>query len=112
MAVIFLLFLIWFFVRDVTFIYAAGAFTLYAMLLPKTLVPLARVWFGLSHVLGQVMSRVLLGLVYCLLVLPVSLVRKLLGKDSMRLKGWKRSDASAFVQREHLYVKDDLNNLF
>ncbi|MDR0339174.1 MAG: SxtJ family membrane protein [Desulfovibrio sp.] len=112
LAVIFLLLLIWFFTREVYLVYAAGAFTLYAMLLPKTLKPLAGLWFGFSHVLGQVMSRVLLGVIYLFIVMPVALVRKIAGKDSMRLRGWRKGDGSAFVSRDHLYVKEDLNNLF
>lgn len=112
LAVIFLLLLIWFFTREVYLVYAAGAFTLYAMLLPKTLSPLARAWFGFSHILGQVMSKVLLSVIYLLIVMPIALVRKILGKDSMRLKGWKKGTESAFVVRDHLYVKEDLQNLF
>lgn len=112
LAIIFLLFLIWFFTGEKALVYALGAFALYAMLLPKSLAPLARLWFGLSHVLGQVMSRVLLSVIYLCIVLPVALVRKALGKDSLRLKGWKRGDGSAFVVREHLYAADDLKNLF
>ncbi|MDL2216578.1 SxtJ family membrane protein [Desulfovibrio sp. OttesenSCG-928-M14] len=112
LAVIFLLLLIWFFIRENYLVYAAGAFTLYAMLLPKTLSPLARAWFGFSHILGQIMSRVLLGLIYILLVLPIALLRKAMGKDSLRLRGWKKGDESAFVVRNHQYGKEDLSHLF
>ncbi|MDL2272756.1 SxtJ family membrane protein [Desulfovibrio sp. OttesenSCG-928-I05] len=112
LAIIFLLLLIWFFTREVGLVYATGAFTLYAMLLPKTLSPLARAWYGFSHILGQVMSRVLLSVIYVCIVMPIALVRKCMGKDSMRLKSWKKDADSVFVVRDHLYGKDDLSNLF
>jgi hypothetical protein len=112
LAVIFLLLLIWFFTREVYLVYAAGAFSLYAMLLPKTLVPLARAWFGLSHILGQVMSKVLLSVIYLLIVVPIALARRVIGKDSLRLRRWKKGQDSAFVVRDHMYAKEDLSNLF
>ena len=112
LAMIFLLLLIWLFSGRVWFAYAAMAFTLYAMILPKTLAPLARGWFGLSYYLGLVMSKLLLSLVYVIIVLPVALARKAMGKDSMRLKAWHAGTGSAFVVREHRYTRDDLSNMF
>ncbi len=112
LAVFFLLLLIWFFSKNTNFVYAAGGFALYAMILPNSLSPVARLWFGLSHVMGGVMSRVLLGLLFLCLVVPVSFVRKCMGKDSLRLRLWKKSEESAYVVREHTYTKEDLKNVF
>ena len=112
LAVIFLLFLIWFFTRETVLIYAAMGFTLYAMVLPKTLTPLARLWFGFSHYLGLVMSKVILGLIYTVIVLPVAFIRKLMGRDGLRLRTWKKDTGSAFVVRDQTYAKEDLTNLF
>lgn len=112
LAITFLLLLIWFFSGQKVLIYAAMAFLLYAMLLPKTLTLPARLWFGLSHILGQVMSRVLLGIIFFLVVMPMALFRRLIGKDSLSLRAWRKSDASAFVVRDHAYSKEDLTNQF
>ena len=112
LAVTFLILLIWLFTGHKVLVYAAMAFLLYAMLLPQTLVLPARVWFGFSHLLGQVMSRILLGIIFVLIVMPVAVFRKVLGKDSLSLRSWKKSEASAFVVRDHSYGKDDLTNQF
>jgi len=79
-----------------------------AMTVPLVFRPLAVVWFGLSHVLGAVMSRVLLTLVFFLIVTPVGLIRRLLGHDSLRLRAFKASDASAMRIRNHVFSGPDL----
>ena len=110
LALSFLLLLIWFFTRNVYLVYATMLLLVIGMVVPVSMKPLAWAWFGLSHLLGQVMSRILLGIVYLLLVLPIGLVRRLFGKDSMRLKLWKRRDASCFVERAHVFTAEDLKN--
>jgi len=110
LALTFLLLLIWLFTKIAYLVYAAMLLLLIGMVIPVSMKPLAWAWFGLSHLLGQVMSRVLLGIVYLLLVLPVGLIRRLLGKDPLRLKLWKQNDASCFVERMHVFTAEDLKN--
>ena len=112
LALTFLLLLIWLFTKNVYLVYAAMLLLLAGMVVPVSMKPLAWIWFGLSHLLGQVMSRILFGIVYLLLVLPVGLIRRLLGKDALRLKLWKRSDSSCFVERAHVFSAEDLKNLY
>jgi len=110
LALTFLLLLIWLFVKNAYLVYAAMLLLVIGMVVPVSMKPLAWAWFGLSHLLGQVMSRVLLGLVYLVFVLPMGRVRRLLGKDSLRLKLWKQSAASCFVERAHVFTAEDLKN--
>ncbi len=70
----------------------------------------AHIWLNFSHALGAVVSRVVLTLEFFLLILPIGLIRRLLGKDPMALKKWKRGDASVFVERDHTYEPGDLKN--
>jgi hypothetical protein len=110
LALTFLLLLIWFFTKNAYLVYAAMLLLLIGMVVPAAMKPLAWIWFGLSHLLGQVMSRVLLGIVYLLLVLPMGRIRRLLGKDSLRLTLWKQSGASCFIERAHVFSAEDLKN--
>lgn len=112
LALAFLLLLIWFFSGRAWFAYLAMATLLFAMIWPKGMTPIAKLWFGLSHALGEVVNKVVLGAAYILVLLPMALVRKMMGKDSMGLGRWKDGSKSAFVTRDHLYVKDDLDNAF
>ncbi len=114
LAFAFLGLLIWFFTEQVDFVYASMFILLWAMVWPSSWQWPARLWFGLSHVLGFFMSKVLLSLIYIVILMPVAIVRHMLGKDRMGLKTWIANGAeaqkSAFVVREHTYTKKDLEN--
>lgn len=68
----------------------------------------ARIWFGLSHLLGGIVSKILLVIIFFLIVTPIALIRRLSGRDSLQLSQWKRDGGSVFVVREHTYAADDL----
>lgn len=78
------------------------------MTAPRIFAPIAVVWLGLSHLLGAVMSRVVLTLIFFLVVTPIGLVRRVLGKDSLRLRAFKASDDSVMLPRNHTYSGADL----
>ena len=64
-------------------------------------------WMKLAHVMGYVMSKLMLTLVYTLVVLPMSLFAR--KKVSVRLSG--NSD-SYFKERNYTYKKEDLENVW
>ncbi len=112
LALIFAALLVWHFTGDGPFAYAALGISLLAMIVPAAFSPLAWAWFGLGHVMGAVMSRVILALVFFVLVVPVGFIRRAMGKDSMRLNLWKSSDESVFVVREHNFSAADMQKPF
>ena len=79
------------------------------MTAPLLFRPLSVVWFGLSHLLGTVMSKVLLTGVFYLIVTPVGVVRRLLGHDSLRLRAFKAAGTSVMHQRHHVFEPGDLD---
>jgi hypothetical protein len=81
---------------------------LLVMIWPPLFSPVARVWFGLSHILGTIASKVLLTLVFIVITTPIGVLRRLLGFDSMRQKGWKKESGSVLIERDHLFVAEDL----
>jgi len=78
------------------------------MTYPAALKPLGRIWFGFSHILGTIVSKIILSLVFFLIVTPIGLVRRISGADPMRNKLWKKGDDSVLVKRNHRYSSDDL----
>jgi hypothetical protein len=80
---------------------------LVVMTVPGIFRPLAVIWFGISHLLGTVMSQILLSLVFILFVVPVAFLRKLAGKDSLRLKEFKKGNGSVLVVRNHRFQPGD-----
>ena len=87
---------------------AALVLQVVTMTVPGVFRPAAVIWLGLSHLLGAVMSRVLLGAVYFALVTPVGLLRRALGKDDLRLRSFGTGDDSVLATRDHTFVPADL----
>jgi len=85
---------------------------LVAMTYPLLFQPFARLWFGLSTALGTVASKLLLSVLFFLVVLPIGLTRRAMGKDAMRIKAWKAGRDSVFRVREHRFTAKDLDQPF
>ena len=43
-------------------------------------------------------------------LLPVALIRRLLGKDDLKLALWKRGTGSCFLRREHVFCPEDFRH--
>jgi hypothetical protein len=74
--------------------------------------PFAYIWFGLTNLIGSVVSKILLAIIFFLLVTPVGLFRRMLGKDSLQLHNFKKSSSSVMKERNHSYTKEDVINPF
>ena len=87
---------------------AAIAVQVVNMITPQVFTPVAVVWLGVSHVIGTIMSTLLLAIVYVLVVTPVGLLRRATGKDTLRLRAFKAGDQSIMVARNHRFEAADL----
>ncbi len=83
---------------------------LVTMTVPTMFRPAAKLWFGLSQMLGAVMSKILLSILFFLIVTPVGMIRRMLGKDSLQLKKWKKDSASVFRERNHRFAASDIHH--
>ena len=69
-----------------------------AVVWPPLLKPAFRVWMAIGLVLGWINTRIILGLIFFLMVTPIGLIMRLLGKDPMQ----RRFDRDATTYRvEH-----------
>jgi len=66
-------------------------------------------WMKLAHLLGYVMSRVLLTVIYFIIVVPLAFFSRLAGKNSVQLKGGQNS---YFKERNFRYNKESLENVW
>lgn len=82
------------------------------MVWPRAYGLVARLWLGLSLVLGAVMSRVILALVFFVVLTPLALLRRALGHDPMRLRQWKAGTGSVFETRDHTYTAEEIERPF
>jgi hypothetical protein len=82
------------------------------LVMPKALYPIAYVWFAFAKVMSSIGPLILLSIVFILLVTPMGLFRRLLGKGMMRQHQFKKGRDSVMHSRDHLYKPDDFLHLF
>ena len=61
-------------------------FLILGLINSNILTPLNKIWFRLGILLGSFVSPIVMGLVFFLVVTPISLLMKLFGKDVLNLK--------------------------
>ncbi len=110
MAMVLICLLLGYFGKFPQFLPLSIALLVLTMAWPVAFKPLAGVWFGLSHALGQVVSKIILTLVFFLLVTPIGLIRRWAKADSLQLRKWKQGTDSVFVAREGAITGKDLEN--
>jgi hypothetical protein len=108
MALVLILLLFAVFQERIGFVLAAIGVHVLNMTAPQIFRPAAVVWFGLSHLLGTVVSKVLLAVVFFVVVTPVGRLRRLMGADSLQLQAFKAGSSSVMKVRNHLFTGKDL----
>ena len=108
MALVLVFILAWLFRRRDGYIGVALVLHLVTMVAPQVFRPLAVVWFGISHVMGMIASRVVLSVVFFVFVTPVGVWRRLMGADSLQLNSFGSSRESVMKVKNHTYVAQDL----
>jgi hypothetical protein len=108
MAMVLLVLIFYIKTRRDGYLWAAIILHVVNMTVPRLYAPVAVLWLGLSHVLGTVMSKILLSILFFGLVTPIGLLRRLFGKDSLKLNAFKASQESAMLVKNHLFVGSDI----
>jgi len=80
------------------FLAGAALFFTVALACPSILGPLNRAWMKFGLLLGRVANPIILGIVFFLVITPMAVVRRLLGKDSLHLKS-KSDHESYWINR-------------
>jgi len=82
----------------VIFAALSAIFVFIVIIAPDFLSPLYKVWVALGYLLGRIVSPIVLGLIFFLLITPVALLGRIAGRDPLRLK--PRAISSYWVKRE------------
>jgi hypothetical protein len=92
--------------------FIVGALLLLVLLLPSLFRFPAYLWFGLANAAGWVVSRVLLTVIFCVFVIPMGIIRRFAGKDSLKVNYFKKGKESVFIERKHTFLASDLKYPF
>jgi len=74
----------------------------------KLLTPLNRIWFKFGVILGNIISPIILGLVFFFVVTPTAFMLKAFGKDVLKLK--KNKNNSYWIKKSN--IKSNMKNQF
>jgi len=73
------------------------AFLILGILNSKILTPLNKIWFKIGILLGNVISPIVMSIIFFLVVTPTSLIMKLFGKDILGIK--KNRSKSYWIEK-------------
>ena len=108
LAIVLILLLIGYFKQDFVFIGWSIVILIVDMAVPQVFRPFAKVWLGISTILGTIMSKVVLFVVFFAILTPIGMIRGLFGADPMLNKQWRKGNASVFRVRNHRYRPEEI----
>jgi len=91
-----------YFLDKTSFIYFGGIgiiLILFGVTLPNVLKPINKIWMTLAIILGWVMSRVILTILFYLIITPIGFLLRIFRRDPLKLK-WDSSVSSYWEDRE------------
>ena len=83
-------------------------FLILGLINSEFLTPLNHLWFKVGLLLGKLISPIVMGLVFFIVVTPTGLIMKLLKKDILKLR--KNSSKTYWVERPK--IKSEMKNQF
>lgn len=99
---------LFYFIFDIVYLlYAALGVGLVSIFFLSAANAINWIWLKFALLLGWINSKILLSIVYFVFLVPIALVSRIFTKDPLQLKGAKTSN---WQDKDHLYVKEDLEN--
>jgi len=112
MAMVLIGLIIGLFTHNTLFFKIATLLLVINMIWPTVFRPVARIWISGSLLLGTVVSKILLTIIFFGLVTPIGVVLRIAGADAMLLKQWKKGSSSVFKERNHQFKAKDIEKPF
>lgn len=79
------------------FLVLAVAFFACALFMPIVLRPFNKAWYKLGLLMGRVVSPIVLGILFFILISPIAIVMRLAGRDALKLR--KQNVQSHWIDR-------------
>ena len=76
-------------------------FFILGVLNSKLLTPLNKLWFKFGIFLGSIVSPIIMGIVYFLVVTPTGIFMRLLGKDLLKMNKTTKSASTYWTKRDN-----------
>lgn len=85
---------------------------LLTLLIPGIFYPFAFCWFAFSKIMAKISTKIILGIIFFVIVIPVAWIRKLMRYDGLKKNHFKKGSASIMTNRDHTYSESDLAHTF
>lgn len=108
LAILLILLLLGYFTENTIYFKITLPVILAIMIVPGWFRPFGIFWFTFSHLIGIVMSKILLSVIFFVVVVPVAFMRKLFGIDSLQLRQFGKSNESVMYVRDHRFLRKDI----
>ncbi len=82
---------------SIIFLLSSALFLVLSIIAPSSLNSLNKAWYLLGLLLGRIVSPIILGIIFFLLITPTAIVMRLAGRDELRIK--KRLSKSYWITR-------------
>jgi hypothetical protein len=79
------------------FLVLAAVFFAFSIFMPVVLRPLNKAWYKLGLLMGRVVSPIVLGILFFILISPIAIVMRLAGRDPLKLR--KQDVQSHWIDR-------------
>ena len=90
-----------------SYLIVSAVFFFFGLVLPALLKPVHKIWMSIAILMGWLMTRIILIILFYLMVTPISLLSRLFGKDFLNRK-FNRNIGSYWIPRKT--VKFDKKN--
>ena len=94
------------------YLFGLSAFFLFfGLFLPIVLKPIQKIWMAFALIIGSIMTRVILSVLFYLVITPIGLLSRLSGKNFLDIK-LDKSQNSYWIPRKILFNKTNYENQF
>ncbi len=90
----------------------AGFFLLGGLIAPRYMGPVERAWMGLAIAISKVTTPIFMGIIYFLVITPIALLMRALGKNPMVHKPIDSPNGKTYFAKRDASVHGDLTQQF
>ncbi|MFH1655791.1 MAG: SxtJ family membrane protein [Candidatus Omnitrophota bacterium] len=80
-------------------VYLSGTVFVLGVFFTKFFVPVFKTWMKIAYLIGKIISSLILGIFFYLIITPVGLIMKCFGRDSLS-KAWDKTTDSYWIKRD------------
>ena len=84
------------------FIVVSAIFLILGLINSKLLSPLNKLWIKIGEILGIIIAPIVMGLIYFIILTPISFIVRIFGKDLLGLKFVKKKESYWIKRKKNL----------